>query len=287
MEKRKIALLGFGSAGRYLAQKIAETPHLETAFLWNRSPERFTGASLSDQQPCYHTISPVEALNDYANTHGVPDLVAEMCHPDIVRDYGTALLEKTALFVSSLTAFAHLPTEESLRIAARQHPLFVPSGAAWGIQDILKMNRLGTIRDLRVTMRFHAAALKLASPLREALDAYVQDTAHTAPCTLYEGPVRTLASLAPNNVNTMTCVALAGSMAGLDRTTAVLQADKQHHAHETTIEVWGPGDFYVKTVRHNPARPGAVTGNETYASFWASLLIAVERAPLVHGIQFC
>lgn len=149
------------------------------------------------------------------------------------------------------------------------------------------MNQLGTLRNLRITMRFHAAALRLQSPLREVLTDYLHDATRTAPCTLYEGPVRPLARLAPNNVNTMTCVAWAGSTVGLDRATAVLQADKEHHAHETTIEVWGPGDFYVKTVRHNPAKPGAVTGDETYASFWASLLAAAAQGRAGRGVQFC
>ena len=42
------------------------------------------------------------------------------------------------------------------------------------------------------------------------------------------------------------------------------------------VDVFGPGEvqnqFTVKTVRHNPAAVGAVTGNATYASFLSSLL---------------
>ena len=42
------------------------------------------------------------------------------------------------------------------------------------------------------------------------------------------------------------------------------------------IDVFGPGEeqnqFTVKTVRHNPAAPGVVTGNATYASFLSSML---------------
>ena len=42
------------------------------------------------------------------------------------------------------------------------------------------------------------------------------------------------------------------------------------------VGVFGPGEvqnqFTVKTVRHNPAAVGAVTGNATYASFLSSLL---------------
>lgn len=42
--------------------------------------------------------------------------------------------------------------------------------------------------------------------------------------------------------------------------------------HIVEIEVTGPDGFTVKTVRQNPAKLGAVTGNATYNSFWSSLL---------------
>lgn len=42
------------------------------------------------------------------------------------------------------------------------------------------------------------------------------------------------------------------------------------------VDVFGPGEvqnqFTVKTVRHNPAKSGAITGNATYASFLSSML---------------
>lgn len=47
-------------------------------------------------------------------------------------------------------------------------------------------------------------------------------------------------------------------------------------AHIVEVDVIGPGQkenlFTVKTIRHNPAVPGAVTGNATYASFLSSML---------------
>lgn len=42
------------------------------------------------------------------------------------------------------------------------------------------------------------------------------------------------------------------------------------------VDVFGPGEeqnqFTVKTVRHNPAKSGAITGSATYASFLSSML---------------
>ena len=45
--------------------------------------------------------------------------------------------------------------------------------------------------------------------------------------TLYEGPVRPLCSLAPNNVNTMAAAAMAAHNLGLDRVVGRLVADPE------------------------------------------------------------
>jgi len=101
---------------------------------------------------------------------------------------------------------------------------------------------------------------------------------------LYKGNVRDLAALAPNNVNTMTCLALAGSDLGLDGTQGCLIAQKEHDAHIIDIEIEGPNGFKVHTRRHNPAKKGAVTGDETYNSFLISLLKAGGQGA---GFHFC
>ena len=54
---------------------------------------------------------------------------------------------------------------------------------------------------------------------------------------LVEGPVRGLCPLAPNNVNTMACAALAAHTLGFDGVKARLCADKTLNAHVIDIEV--------------------------------------------------
>ena len=67
-----------------------------------------------------------------------------------------------------------------------------------------------------------------------------------------------------------------------------LVADPTSTAHVIDIEVRGPTSgeecFKVSTTRYNPAAVGAVTGNETYASFLSSLLVAHGRGS---GVHFC
>ena len=65
-----------------------------------------------------------------------------------------------------------------------------------------------------------------------------------------------------------------------------LVADPRGHTHVVDILATGPGDppFAVHTVRRNPARAGAVTGNATFASFVSSMVRARGGGD---GLHFC
>ena len=57
---------------------------------------------------------------------------------------------------------------------------------------------------------------------------------------LYEGPVRGLCPLAPNNVNTIAAAALAGRTLGLDRAIGRLVVDPALEKHIVEVELEGP-----------------------------------------------
>jgi len=287
-EKRKIGILGYGNTGKFLTDKILNSlkvaKHFELIFVWNRSEDNLTKANLPN------TIRLSGNLNTHINSEAFNqvDLIVEVCHPDIIHQYGKALLDKADLFIASVTAMANYQTEDILKKKLHNidnnHSIFLPAGAAWGIHDIQKMAQLNTISDLKITMKFNADALKLNPPLQQKLDSYINDSSNTHELNLYEGAVRPLAVLAPNNVNTMTCLALAAHTIGLDKTKARLIAHKATDAHLVEIEASGKNGFKVKTQRFNPAKKGAVTGNETYYSFLASLLNATASKK---GMHFC
>ena len=65
---------------------------------------------------------------------------------------------------------------------------------------------------LRVSMTKHPSSLKLQGELKVKNEG-VTDTA----VTLYEGPVRGLCPLAPNNVNTMAVASMAAGNLGFDK----------------------------------------------------------------------
>ena len=124
-------------------------------------------------------------------------------------------------------------------------------------------------------MKKHPSSLKLEGSLKEKLDNHNQQEE----IVLYDGPVRGICHLAPNNVNTMAVGALAAQNLGFDVVQACLVADPNlTDKHLIEIQVTGPFDdksnqsFTCTTIRSNPALVGHVTGNQTYHSFYNSLL---------------
>ena len=243
--------------------------------MWNRTPSKAAGCG-----------APV--LDDLSAfpTRGAVGLIIEVCHPAITAAHGATFLQHADLFLGSPTALADAALEARLLAAAAAHgrALCVPAGALWGAADLAKMGAAGPLKALTVTMKKHPASLQLeaGSAPAAALAAAVASGA-AGETVLYDGPVRALALAAPNNVNTMAAAALAsGAALGFDGTRARLISDPSLLSHEVVIEAEGaPGPsgdrFTCRTVRHNPAAPGAVTGSATYASFAASLRAARAR----------
>lgn len=274
MTKKRIGIVGFGSLGKYLTNVVLERPDLDLAFVWNRSTSAMENV-LEDRYICRD----LENCGQFS-----PDLIVEVAHPVISEKYGPLLLGIADYLVGSPTALASQNIENSLRQAATTHGLYVPAGAFWGGEDILKMADRGTLKALKVTMKKHPSCFKLEGSLK-VKNENVQDTGSAV--VLYEGPVRDLCPLAPNNVNTMAAAALAAHNLGFDGVQGCLIADpKLIDWHIVEVEVTGPevagNSFQVKTVRMNPANPGVVTGTATYASFLSSMVRAEGKGPGVH-----
>lgn len=132
----------------------------------------------------------------------------------------------------------------------------------------------GTLKGLRVSMTFAPKALRVSGEVASRLA-----TADGKETLLYEGSVRVLCPMAPNNTNTMAAAAMAGHTVGFDGTVAkLIAAPPGCDAHKVIVEVEGPDGFSVDTTRINPAKPGAVTGKATFVAFLSSVLAAARLA---------
>ena len=284
-------MLGFGKLGQYLVKALGalDKCDIEVAVVYNRSP-------ISDEA---NEILEASCGKDVAIIHDLElvfdfpvDLIVEVAHPSVTAKYGVRFLAHAHYFCGSPTAFADATVESSVLDAARRGPngLYVPSGALWGAQDVQKMAERGLLDSCTIAMKKHPSAFKLVGPLKDALKDLI-DRNVQGESTLYAGSVRGLCPMAPNNVNTMACLALASyPQLNFDRVNAVLVSDPSLDAHVIEMEVCGPvrsdgQKFYVKSTRYNPAAIGAVTGSATFASFLSSLLRA--RGHEGSGVHFC
>ena len=270
---KKIGIVGFGHIGQYLYEAVKSDENLQIGFVWNRTPEKI--AHLPPDEILHN-------LDDFSS-RGV-DLIVEVAHLSITRTFGEKFLEHTNYMIGSPTALADAQLEGNLRAKALQynHALYIPAGAFWGGEDVTKMADNGSLRGLKVTMKKHPASFKLLGELAE-----VNSKVGDEPVVLYDGPVRQLCPLAPANVNTMACGAIAAHNLGFDGVQGCLVADKSLNAHIVEIEVTGPrinedDEFKVRTVRYNPCQMGAVTGSATYASFVNSMKRAFGKGKGVH-----
>jgi len=271
--------------GKFLVQQIRNDPNVSQrftlAFIWNRSIDKLHNDKDIPKNLILENIINFQAYQ--------PELIVEVADPSITVHYGPLFVHHCDYMIGLPTVFANQELENSLREAARNsagNGVYIPRGALWGVFDIEAMAQRGTLTGLSVTMKFHPSSLKLVGSLKEKLDSINHLEGEQI---LYEGPVRPLCALAPNNVNTIACAALAGFTIGFDKTQARLISDKDLHAHVIEITVFGPdrgnlGQFKVTTQRINPAQPGAVTGAATYISFLSSLMGAGGRGC---GFHFC
>ncbi|KAA0705844.1 putative L-aspartate dehydrogenase [Triplophysa tibetana] len=178
-------------------------------------------------------------------------------------------IQKEGPEVGSPSALSEPQLEQELCTAANHHgrTLYIPSGALWGGQDIQRMNSNGTLKALSIRMSKHPSCFRLTGSL---LTDWTEGEGRRV---LFHGSVAELCPIAPNNVNTMAAAAIAASKLGFRGVTGEIVSDTAlADYHIVEVEATGPDGFMVKTVRKNPAKLGAVTGNATYNSFWSSLL---------------
>lgn len=320
-----IGMVGFGHLGQYLYKAITFGAHAgkaNVAWIWNRTAEKIT-----------ETVFEVETTDDTPERNkvvtkvNVPralvqvdmrklkaerppvDIILELCHPDILAEYIDIWLANCrAVYVGSPTGFAARPVLDKTLAAARATGghVFVPTGALWGAQDIAKMGARGTIASLHITMKKPADSTRLNQPLQAKVDEFLaagKDKDAPRSVVVFDGPVGELCPLAPNNVNTMACAALAsGPNVGFAKCRGTLVIERESNVHVIEIEIVStppPGftePLVVKSSRVNPCAVGAVTGMATYVSFFSSLLGVIETlerempgaaSTTNSGLRFC
>ncbi|XP_037545495.1 putative L-aspartate dehydrogenase [Nematolebias whitei] len=259
----RVGVVGYGHLGKYLVDRLLKDGPglgLTLGFVWNRNSDKLKGLVPAE--------AILEDLSFFANRRC--NVIVEVCHPQIVREFGVHFLSQSHFMVGSPSALSDFDLNQKLRQASMQHgrTLYVPSGALWGGQDIQRMNDSGTLKALFIRMSKHPSCFRLKS---DVLADWEEGEGRRV---LFRGSVAELCPLAPNNVNTMAAAAMAAGTLGFTGVQGEIVSDTElRDYHIVEVEVTGSDGFSVHTVRRNPARLGAVTGSATYQSFWNSLLI--------------
>ena len=76
----RVGIVGYGALGRYLAKEVEAREGLELVWVWNRSPVPDLPVQL--------------VLGDLGQCDkGDPDLIVEVAHPDVTKEFGAKFLE--------------------------------------------------------------------------------------------------------------------------------------------------------------------------------------------------
>ena len=248
--KARIGLVGLGYVGRYVYEQISSRPELglEIAFVHELAAERLAGLPPEVILPELHAFAARR-----------PDLVVEMAHPAVTRQFGELFLQETDYLPLSMTAFADEALRQRLLETARRSGtcLFIPHGAVVGLENIFEGRDLW--EEVTVVMKKSPKNLDFsAAPQLKPADL-------TQPTVLYDGPTRAVCPLFPRNVNSHATVALAGI--GFDRTRSVLIADPALDVSVIELTAQGKGAA-MRIERSNPLKgvSGVFTLRSTLAA---------------------
>jgi aspartate dehydrogenase len=246
----RIGLIGLGYIGRYVYDQISSRPELglEVAFVHDLADERLAGLPQG---------LVLKDINAFASCR--PDLVVEMAHPSVTRQFGEMFLKMTDYMPLSMTAFADEGLQERLLDAARTKGtrLFIPHGAVVGLENIFEGRDLW--EEVTMVMKKSPKNLDFSAAPRFKPAEITKET------VLFDGPTRAVCPLFPRNVNSHATVALAGI--GFDRTRSVLIADPCLEVSVIEITAKGRG-VSLKIERSNPLKgvSGVFTLNSTLSA---------------------
>lgn len=261
--KKRLGIIGIGQIGSFVVQKIQAMPELNLEVVFLFDTDRTRTASL----PVGCVLKNPE---DFASRD--PEMVCELAHPDVTRQFGELFLSKTDYFMLSVTALADSGVEQGLLGVAKRAGtrLFVPHGGVMGLDALI--DGRSSWEEVTVYMKKNPRNLDFS---RSGIDP----STITREVELYTGPTRGVCTRFPRNVNTHATVALAGI--GFDRTRSTLFADPTVNTAIMEIRAKGGGvDLLLK-------RSEEITGVSGASTPWSVLRSIASTAAKQAGMHFC
>lgn len=260
---KSIGLIGFGYIGQYVYEQISKHPELglEVAFVYDLAADNLKGL------PTRLVLNDLSEMANYQL-----DLVVEMAHPDITREYGTTILSFSDYLMLSVSVLGDELVEQELLATcdANGTRLYIPHGALVGLDNLFEGREIW--EEVTITFRKHPGSIDFS-------DVEMVSEDITAETVVYDGPVRGIAKLYPRNINTMVTCALA--TVGLDRCRAVFIANPALDIGIAEVKAKGRDGSRLESYKSVPM--AGVSGNEMLESLFNSLLKAIGHRP---GLNF-
>ena len=257
----RIGLIGYGQIGAEVHQMIGKDPNngMEVVFVHDQMKERLQSLQ-SDLV--------LNDLGDFASKE--PDLVVEMAHPDVTRQWGEKLLQNTNYLLISVTALADPEIEKMLEETTQQHGTraFLPHGGVVGMDALLE-NR-------NVWDEVHSVMKKPPKNV-DCAAAGVDPDSITKETVLYDGPTRHVCPKFPRNTNTLAAIAYAGI--GFDRTRSTLIVNPDWDT--ATVEIHAKVGGITLDVSRVEGITG-VTGASTPASIFNTIQMIGSTGSGIH-----
>lgn len=257
----RIGFIGYGTIGKAVHAMIDadDTNGMEVVFVHDQFAEAVKDLPAD---------LVLDNLADFDERNA--DLVVEMAHPSVTREWGPKVLQKTNYLLVSVTALADRELEETLRNTSIEHGTraFIPHGGCVGL-DALRENR-DVWEKVTVTMRKPPKNVDCAAAGVDA-DSITEET------VLYDGSTRDVCPKFPRNVNTIAAIAFAGI--GFEKTRAILIVNPEWNTATVSVHASAPGlELNVERVEGI----SGVTGASTPASIYNSVQMIGSTGPGIH-----
>ena len=257
----RIGLIGYGQIGRVVHEMIDKDPNngMEVVFVHDMVSENLA------QLPGELALN---ELGEFASRKA--DLVVEMAHPTVTREWGKRILEKTNYMLISVTALADPEMEQMLEETTQKFGTraFIPHGGVVGM-DALRENR-DVWEEVHVVMKKPPKNVDCAAAGVDP-DSIVGET------VLYDGPTRGVCPKFPRNTNTLATIAYAGIGFEKTRSTLVVNPDW----NTATVAVHAKGEGVEMSIERVESITG-VTGASTPASIFNSVQMIGSAGPGIH-----
>ncbi|MCC1491344.1 aspartate dehydrogenase [Cognatishimia sp. F0-27] len=243
-----IGLIGYGSIGRALHERLRQDPQA-----------RFTALVRSEPSPMPEDLVTVRSVPEFLAR--APDLCVECAGHAAVHDHAEAILKSgRALMLASVGALADSDLYARLQNAMKHSggQILLPSGAIGGLDLLCAVSGDGACSVSYQGIKPPAAWKGSPAEARVDLDSINEAT------PFFEGSARDAALAFPKNANVVAALALAGG--GFDAMTVALIADPEARGNTHRYTVTSPYCSYEMVVENTPTAGNARTSVTTVLS---------------------